>query len=244
MPTTVLKASIIAKVQQKVLDRAKPKFVRPTPQYTTYNPPKPEAKPAAPSALLWQDRQLRDYRKANGLCYSCGDKFVPGHMAVCPKRNKPQVNALAVNDLDRELFDEVLNEMKLEDQLKEDFSQLSINALSGQDNMQCMKLKAKVKDKVMLILVDSGRTHSFISSTFVLMAKLPTVSIPPKNVKLANGQCLVTSTLVKNLECYCQGQYFTTDMVVLDMHPYDAILGYDWLQTHSPMQCDWAHKTL
>lgn len=110
MPTTVLKASIIAKVQQKVLDRAKPKFVRPTPQYRTYNPPKPEAKPAAPSALLWQDRQLRDYRKANGLCYSCGDKFVPGHMAVCPKRNKPQVNALAVNDLDRELSDEVLNE--------------------------------------------------------------------------------------------------------------------------------------
>jgi hypothetical protein len=31
-------------------------------------------------------------------------------MAVCPKRNKPQVNALAVNDLDRELSDEVLNE--------------------------------------------------------------------------------------------------------------------------------------
>jgi hypothetical protein len=91
-----------------------------------------------------------------------------------------------------------------------------------------MKLKAKVKDKVMLIL----------------MAKLPTISIPPKHVKLANGQCLVTSKMVQNLECYCQGQYFTTDIVMLDMHPYDAILGYNWLQNHSPMQCDWAHKTL
>ena len=33
-------------------------------------------------------------------------------------------------------------------------------------------------------------------------------------------------------------------MVVLDMHPYDASLGFDWLQAHSPMQCDWEKKTL
>ena len=28
------------------------------------------------------------------------------------------------------------------------------------------------------------------------------------------------------------------------MHPYDAIPGFDWLQSNSPMQCDWQHKTL
>ena len=33
-------------------------------------------------------------------------------------------------------------------------------------------------------------------------------------------------------------------MIVLDMHPYNAILGFDWLQRHSPMQCDWQLKTL
>lgn len=36
----------------------------------------------------------------------------------------------------------------------------------------------------------------------------------------------------------------TANMVVMDMHPYDAILGYDWLQAHSPMHYDWEHKTL
>jgi hypothetical protein len=117
--------------------------------------------------------------------------------------------------------------MEVEDQLKEDSSQLSINAMPGQDSINCMKLKARVKDKVMLILVDSGSTHSFISSHFVNLTQLPTVPIPPKRVKLANGQWLVTDKMVKNLECYCLGQHFATDMVVLDMHPYDAILGYD-----------------
>lgn len=33
-------------------------------------------------------------------------------------------------------------------------------------------------------------------------------------------------------------------MIVLDLLPYDAILGYDWLECHSHMQCDWVAKTL
>jgi hypothetical protein len=34
-----------------------------------------------------------------------------------------------------------------------------------------------------------------------------------------------------------------TDMKVLDMEAYDAIFGYDWLSSHSPMTCHWEHKT-
>jgi hypothetical protein len=244
MPTTVLKASTLAKVQQMVLEHSKPKFNKSTPQHKQYHQPKCESKQNMQSSLLWKDRQLRDYRKANGLCYSCGEKFVPGHLDVCPKRQKPQVNALAVNDLDRELSDEVLNELAAKDVLQEQFSELSLNALSSQDTLNCIKLKAKVKDKVLLILIDSGSTHSFISQQFVDMARLTTVPCPTRKVKLANGQHLTTNRMVAQLQCYCQGQSFSTDMIVLDMHPYDAILGYDWLNTHSPMKCDWQAKTI
>jgi hypothetical protein len=66
---------------------------------------------------MWRDRQLRDYRKANGLCFNYREKFVPGHLEVCTKRNKPQANALVINDLGIELSDEVLNELAIEDVL-------------------------------------------------------------------------------------------------------------------------------
>jgi hypothetical protein len=36
-------------------------------------------------------------------------------LEVCTKRNKAQVNALALNDLDRELSDDTLNELAAED---------------------------------------------------------------------------------------------------------------------------------
>ena len=244
MPPTVLKAATLAKVQQRVLERGKTRISKPSYTNRQYNQLKSDTKPQLQSSPLWKDRQLRDYRKANGLCFNCGEKFVPGHLEVCTKRQKPQINALAINDLDRELTDEVLNELAAEDILQEQFSELSLNALSGQDTTSCIKLKVQVKDKVMLILIDSGSTHSFISSQFVNMAQLPTIPCQQRTVKLANGQTMVTNRMVSQLQCYCQGQSFTTDMIVLDMHPYDAILGYDWLSTHSPMNCDWQAKTI
>jgi hypothetical protein len=73
-------------------------------------------------------------------------------LEVCPKRNKPQANAIVVNDLDRELSDEVLNDLAAEDALHEEFYQLSLNALSSLENSTCIKLKTRVKDKVMLKL--------------------------------------------------------------------------------------------
>lgn len=146
---------------------------------------------------------MRDYRKANGLCYSCGEKFVPGHVEVCTKRNKPQVNALVINDLDRELPDEVLNQLEAEEILKEEFGQLSLNALTSSENNSCIKLKAKVKHKVMLILIDSGSSHSFISSQFIKLAQLPTVQTQTRKVKLANGVWLLTNQKVSQLHWYC-----------------------------------------
>jgi hypothetical protein len=111
----VQKASTIAKIQQGVLARSKSRYARPNINPRAYIPPAIEGKPAQPQPNLWRDRQLRDYRKANGLCFNCGEKFVPGHLEVCTKRNKPQANALVLNDLDRELTDEVLNELATED---------------------------------------------------------------------------------------------------------------------------------
>jgi len=72
--------------------------------------------------------------------------------------------------------DEVLNQLAAEDILQEEFGQLSLNAISSSDHTNCIKFKTKVQDKVMLILLDSGSSHSFISSTFVQMAKLSTES--------------------------------------------------------------------
>jgi hypothetical protein len=88
----------------------------------TNQPPRGDAKPPQSASTLWRDRQLRDYRKANGLCYNCGEKFEPGHNEVCSKKAKlAHNNAMVINDLDRELSDDMLNQLAIEDALPEQF---------------------------------------------------------------------------------------------------------------------------
>lgn len=96
----------------------------------------------------------------------------------------------------------------------------------------------------MLLLLYSGSTHSFVSSSFVTRAGLSTVPIAPKQVKLPNGDLLTCDRMVPQLIWWCQGHTLSADMRVLDMGVYDGILGYDLLQLHSPMKCHWQNKTI
>ena len=96
----------------------------------------------------------------------------------------------------------------------------------------------------MLMLLDSGSSNSFVSSSFVAAAGLQTVPTTSKPVKLPNGQLLTSNQMVPKLEWLFQGYTLTVDMRVLDLSTYDAILGFDWLETHSPMQCDWENRTM
>lgn len=240
---TVDRAALIAKIQQKVLDRSKQKFQR-NQQANKPQQNRPDNKQQPTFGTLWRDRQLRDYRKANNLCFHCGEKFDPGHLEVCTKKNKPQLHALALNDLDREISEEALNELAIEDLITEDFCQLSLNALTDAEASDSIRLKATVQNKTMLILLDTGSSHSFVSSQFVKITKLTTSPIATQKVKMANGHRMTTSQQVKNLTWYIQGHSFSKDMIVLDTLPYDAIQGYDWLRQYSPMTCDWQAKTL
>jgi hypothetical protein len=88
VPLTVDRAALIAKIQQRTLNRHKNKYNR------LHNVTKPqfqkgESSTPATNPNLQRIRQLRDYRRANNLCFACGEKFEPGHQDVCSKRQKP-----------------------------------------------------------------------------------------------------------------------------------------------------------
>ena len=145
VPLIVDRATLIAKIQQRNLERNKAKYNRAAtankPWFQRNEQPNPPNNPN-----LQRIRQLRDYRRANNLCFACGDKFEPGHQEVCPKRQKPHINALVVNDLDKtEITEDMLNQLVVEDALTKDFCQLSLNALSSAETENSMKLKTMVR---------------------------------------------------------------------------------------------------
>jgi len=245
LPQIVDRAILLAKVQQQVLEKGKTRLQKssfPTRQQSWS--PRHESKANVPTPSMSKERLLLNYRKSNNLCYYCGEKYDPAHAATCTQRPKAQVNPLVANDLDMPLSEEVVAQLELEDSLTNEFGQLSLNAIAGTDQGQTLKLRALVKNKVMLTLVDSGSTHSFVSSQFLQQVGITPISTVPTSVKLANGQVLISDHWVPQLSWWCDGFTLHTDMKVLDIGAFDAILGFDWLQKNSPMTCDWENKLI
>jgi hypothetical protein len=145
---------------------------------------------------LWKDRQLRDYRRANHLCFRCGEKFDPQHQ--CAK--KAELHVLAATDHQAEIPEEVLELLELQDLVNAQELSLSINALAGSQSDNTICIRALVQNQVMLLLVDSGSSNTFVNANFVNRTNCTTVDIPPVSVKVANGQLLDCDRMVPQLQ--------------------------------------------
>ena len=189
VPKDVDEAKMLAKIQQQLLKKGKHKWTKSssTSKFQSGSQ-KSEGKSTGQSSSLWKERQTLNYRKANNMCYYCGEKYDPAHAATCSQKPKAQVNALVTNDLDMPWTEEIIAQVEFEDALSSEFGQLSLNALAGTDHGNAMRIKALVKNQVMLTLVDTGSSHSFVSSAFLDRVGIQAVPTTPKQVKLANGQ--------------------------------------------------------
>jgi hypothetical protein len=59
---------------------------------------KGEKKSSFSPTEMWKDGQLKKYRRTNGLCYKCGDKFVPGHKCSVTPPVVPAAQLAAIVD--------------------------------------------------------------------------------------------------------------------------------------------------
>jgi hypothetical protein len=55
---------------------------------------------------------------------------------------------------------------------------------------------------------------------------------------------MISDSQVQGLQWWTQGHTFNTDMRILVIGAYDAILGMDWLKKQGTMTCNWNLKSL
>ncbi|TYK11888.1 ty3-gypsy retrotransposon protein [Cucumis melo var. makuwa] len=90
-----------------------------------------------------------------------------------------------------------------------------------------------------LVLFDWGSSHSFISSAFVLHARL---EVEPLHHVLSlstpSGECMLSKENVKACQIEIAGHVIEVTLLVLDMLDFDVILGIDWLAAnHASIDC-------
>ena len=82
-------------------------------------------------------------------------------------------------------------------------------------------------------LFDTGASHSFVSPSF---ASQLGIIIEPWDVKLLidtpTGDEMVTDSVCKSCIIVIENKVLLANLIVLDMHDFDVILGMDWLVKH------------
>jgi hypothetical protein len=179
-------------------------------------------------------RALRQYRRARGLCDHCAEKWVNGHKCA------PTVQLQAIQEL-MQLFPDDGSEStdsfqtspdELDSQL---YMALSEAAILGVESAKSMKFVGKIQGHDMLILLDSGSFHTFLRAE--LASKLTGVTSLQKglSVQVANGNQVSCKSQLQGLE-------LCSSIKILPLDHYDMILGYDWLEKHSPMKVHWQDR--
>ena len=83
------------------------------------------------------------------------------------------------------------------------------------------------------VLVDSGATHSFISREFIERVG---IGMRPTEcsmvVLLPTGNSLIANRVYRGSKVTIESHEFEADLIVLDIHDFDIILGMDWLAKH------------
>lgn len=103
---------------------------------------------------------------------------------------------------------------------------------------KAFQLRAWIQGWEGLILVDFGGSTSLINQH--LANCIDDVQSLPREcrVRIANNGELICSFVVPQCVWCSQGHEFTTEMKMLALGTYGAILGMDWLETHNPMTVD------
>jgi hypothetical protein len=113
---------------------------------------------------------------------------------------------------------------------------VSVAVFTGDNAAQTMKFKGMIQGLEVLILVDSGSSHSFLCPQIALFLDGVTTIPCLVVVQVANAGRIQCSRQLLGGTWLVQHCMFMVDFQVLDIAAYDLIMGMDWLALHNPMK--------
>ncbi|KAH9658539.1 hypothetical protein KPL70_023536 [Citrus sinensis] len=187
--------------------------------------------------LSWEEMQRR---RAQGLCFNCNDKFTAGH-----KCTKAQLLILECKTIPEEgLYEEFTVEEPIIESTETVNPKITLCAFSGWVAPQTMRVMAKIGQYAIVILIDSGSTHNFISSRLANLLQLPIKPTTSFSVQVANRVKLTCQGMFEKVQILIQNIPFSLTVYFLPITGLDMVLGIQWLETLGSVVCDWKDLTM
>lgn len=141
-------------------------------------------------------KELKQYRRKNGLCFKCGNKWAHNHHCL------DQIPLHVVEELLDALGTSAEEEEPDEDRQEAEESVMALNSPTPDPatRRKPFKLLASIGNQKVLVLVDSGSIGTFISETLVQQLKLPTQDCAQQQYKTADRGILKCCKTVPSLQ--------------------------------------------
>jgi hypothetical protein len=159
------------------------------------------------------------------ICYQCGK---PEHMAKdCPQQGtKPKMNNVKASrpTVKGRVY--------------------TLNGGEASQSEDLIQGSCDMSGNLLIVLFDSGATHSFISMDRVKQLNLPTTSLPfDLIVSTPTAEPICVCSFCQNCPIVIQDKKFLVNLICLPLTQLDVILGMDWLSSnHILLDC--ARKVL
>ncbi|XP_063935341.1 transposon Tf2-1 polyprotein isoform X1 [Daucus carota subsp. sativus] len=183
------------------------------------------------------EKELQE-KRAKGLCYRCDAKWVLGHRC-----RKKELSVLLIEEEDESV--EADEGDAVTDSAAEVITEVSLNSVIGLSNPQTMKLKGVIGDYEVIVLIDPGATHNFVSLEVVRAAGLKVDKAGSFAVSLGNGDAVKGEGMCRNVPLKLEGGVeIISDFLPLGLGSSDVILGVQWLQTLGIVTTDWKKQVM
>ncbi|MCH85577.1 enzymatic polyprotein, partial [Trifolium medium] len=107
-----------------------------------------------------------------------------------------------------------------------------------------MKIEGMMENVGVLILIDSGASHNFISPKVTTALGLKVTPMAAKSIKLGDGHRVNSHGMCEGINLQLGQIDVVVDAIVLELGGLDVVLGVAWLSTLGQVVMDWKSLTM
>lgn len=129
--------------------------------------------------------------------------------------------------------------------IEEVLTEVSLNSVIGISNPKTMKIKGLIGDHEVVIMIDPGVTHNFISHNTATMAGVPISNSSSFGVSLGNGEAIRGEGVCRGVRLQLDGGLeVVEDFLPLKLGSSDVILGIQWLEKLGMVLTNWKTQVM